>query len=184
VCVFVFTHRRCSYSENTTDGGNSQTASTHQSITFIHNVRFEVFTAVTMKIAVFWDVAPWRFCVKRRFGGTYRLHLQGRKIRARGSSVSRWMQSAATCSRWFLAVDSSGCQLEVRGEELRKAVGESEMEESHKRSSEAVTVLSRVWVTMDRVSISNWIYWTHVTIALPLIHTHTHTHIAVKYSMH
>jgi hypothetical protein len=41
-------------------------------------VRFEVFTAVTMKKAVFWDVAPCRSCVNRRFGGTYRLHLQGR----------------------------------------------------------------------------------------------------------
>jgi hypothetical protein len=38
--------------------------------------------------AVFWDVSPCRFCVYRRFGGTYRLHLQGRKIRERGTSVS------------------------------------------------------------------------------------------------
>jgi hypothetical protein len=42
-------------------------------------VRFEVFTAVTMKNAVFWDVTPCRSCVNRRFGGKYRLHLQGRK---------------------------------------------------------------------------------------------------------
>jgi hypothetical protein len=34
-----------------------------------------------MKNAVFWDVAPCRSCVNRRFGGT----------------------SAATCSGWFLA---------------------------------------------------------------------------------
>jgi hypothetical protein len=40
-------------------------------------VRFVVFTAVTMKNAVFWDVAPCRSRVNRRFGGTYRLHLQG-----------------------------------------------------------------------------------------------------------
>jgi hypothetical protein len=39
--------------------------------------RFEAFTAVTMKNAVFWDVAPCRSCVNRRFGGTYRLHLHG-----------------------------------------------------------------------------------------------------------
>jgi hypothetical protein len=31
-----------------------------------------------MKKAVFWDVAPCRSGVNRRFGGTYRLHLQGR----------------------------------------------------------------------------------------------------------
>jgi hypothetical protein len=31
-----------------------------------------------MKNAVFWDVAPCRSCVNRRFRGTYRLHLEGR----------------------------------------------------------------------------------------------------------
>jgi hypothetical protein len=45
------------------------------------NVRFEVFTALTMKNAIFWDVAPCRSCVNRCFRGTYCLHLQGRKIR-------------------------------------------------------------------------------------------------------
>jgi hypothetical protein len=50
-------------------------------------VKFEVFTAVTMKNAVFWDVALCRSCLNRRFGGTYRLQ----------------PQSAATCSRWLLA---------------------------------------------------------------------------------
>jgi hypothetical protein len=34
------------------------------------HVRFEVFTAVTMKKAIFWDVAPCRYCINRRFGGT------------------------------------------------------------------------------------------------------------------
>jgi hypothetical protein len=43
------------------------------------NVRFEVFTAVTMKKAVFWDLAPYRYCVNRRFGGIV----------------------SCTCSRWF-----------------------------------------------------------------------------------
>jgi hypothetical protein len=33
-------------------------------------VRFEVFTAVTMKNAVFWDVAPCSSCMNRGFGGT------------------------------------------------------------------------------------------------------------------
>jgi hypothetical protein len=41
-----------------------------------------------MKNVVFWDVVPCRSCVKRRFGGMYRLHLQGRKIRERGTSIS------------------------------------------------------------------------------------------------
>jgi hypothetical protein len=41
----------------------------------------------------FWDVAPCRSCVNRRYGGKYRLHLQGRKICERGTSVSRWLQT-------------------------------------------------------------------------------------------
>jgi hypothetical protein len=57
--------------------------------------RFDVSTAVTMKNAVFWDVALCRCCVNRYFGGTYRLRLRGRKICERGTNV--------TCSRWFLA---------------------------------------------------------------------------------
>jgi hypothetical protein len=36
---------------------------------------------------------PCRYRVNRRFGGTYRLHLQGRKIPERGTSVSRWIQT-------------------------------------------------------------------------------------------
>jgi hypothetical protein len=32
--------------------------------------RFEVFTAVTMKNGVFWDVTPCGSCKNRRFGGT------------------------------------------------------------------------------------------------------------------
>jgi hypothetical protein len=46
-----------------------------------------------MKDAVFWNVAPCRSCVKRRFGGTHRLHFQGTKIREQGTSVSRWLQT-------------------------------------------------------------------------------------------
>jgi hypothetical protein len=52
------------------------------------SVRCEVLTAVTVKTTVFWDVAPCRSCVNRRVGGTYRLHLHGRKIRVLGTSVT------------------------------------------------------------------------------------------------
>jgi hypothetical protein len=34
------------------------------------SVRFEVFTAVTLQNAVFWDVTPCGSCKNRRFGGT------------------------------------------------------------------------------------------------------------------
>jgi hypothetical protein len=43
-------------------------------------VGFEVFTAVIMKTIIFWDVTPCSLLrCNRRFGGTYRLHLQGRR---------------------------------------------------------------------------------------------------------
>jgi hypothetical protein len=46
------------------------------------------------KNAVFWSVAPCRCSgLNRCFGGSYRLHLQGRKIRERRTSVSRWLQN-------------------------------------------------------------------------------------------
>jgi hypothetical protein len=67
------------------------------------DIRFEVFTAVTMKNAVFWDVLPCIPCVNRHFGGIYYLHLQGRKTSELGTRVNRWLQSAATCSHCFLA---------------------------------------------------------------------------------
>jgi hypothetical protein len=54
----------------------------------VYLVRFEVFTAMTMKKAVFWDVAPCRYCVNRRFGGTYYLHLQGRRKEKKRKFVS------------------------------------------------------------------------------------------------
>jgi hypothetical protein len=44
---------------------NHQTVSNFD-ITKLHNVRFEVFTTVTMKNAVFWDVAAGGYLIKRR----------------------------------------------------------------------------------------------------------------------
>jgi hypothetical protein len=46
-----------------------------QSVTLSNNknfkyVKLEVFTAVTMKNGVFWDVTPCGSCKKQRFGGT------------------------------------------------------------------------------------------------------------------
>jgi hypothetical protein len=41
---------------------------------------FEVFTAVVMKSIIFWDMRPCSpLSFNRRFGGTYRLHLQDRR---------------------------------------------------------------------------------------------------------
>jgi hypothetical protein len=61
-----------------------------------------------MKNAVFWDVAPRRSCVNRPFGGKYRLHLQGRKIRKRGTNVSRWLHMVThTCDSIYVYLEMS-----------------------------------------------------------------------------
>jgi hypothetical protein len=44
----------------------------------IRYVGFEISTAVVMKSVIFWDMTPCSpLSCTRRFGGTYRLHLQG-----------------------------------------------------------------------------------------------------------
>jgi hypothetical protein len=55
-----------------------------------------------LKNAVFWDVVPCRYFVNRHFGGTYHLHLQDRKVRVGGTSVSRWLpkSKALTWRSW------------------------------------------------------------------------------------
>jgi hypothetical protein len=55
-------------------------------------VGFEVLTAVVMKSTLFWDITPYSLLkVNRRFGETYRLHLQvWRIIRARNQRESGW----------------------------------------------------------------------------------------------
>jgi hypothetical protein len=40
---------------------------------YMYCERFEVFTAVTMKKAVFWDVAPCRYCVDQRIASIFRV---------------------------------------------------------------------------------------------------------------
>jgi hypothetical protein len=73
-----------------------------------------VFKAVTMKNAVFWDVVPCRSCVNRRLGGMYRLHLQGRKIGERGTSVSKWLQLADFCTLKMEAIRSFETSVHTR----------------------------------------------------------------------
>jgi hypothetical protein len=55
-------------------------------------VEFQVFTAVVMKSTIFWDTTSCSpLNVNRSFGGSYRLHLQGRIMsRARYQREIRW----------------------------------------------------------------------------------------------
>jgi hypothetical protein len=52
------------------------------------SVRFEVYAAVTMKNAVFWDVTPCSYCKNRRFGGRFCLHHQDDKNQRTRNRVS------------------------------------------------------------------------------------------------
>jgi hypothetical protein len=59
-----------------------------QSSAFYYYVTFEVFTAVTMKNALFWDVTSCGSCKNRRFGGAQHFHDQGEKNRRARKTVS------------------------------------------------------------------------------------------------
>jgi hypothetical protein len=49
----------------------------------LRNVGFDVLTAVVMKSSIFWDITPCNpLRINRRFGGTCRLHIQGRMWQA------------------------------------------------------------------------------------------------------
>jgi hypothetical protein len=59
------------------------------------SVGFEVLTAVVMKSTIFWDITPCSpLSIHRRFGGTYRFHLQGRKNKF--SNKPAWKQVASS----------------------------------------------------------------------------------------
>jgi hypothetical protein len=59
--------------------------------------RVKVF--IHLKRSVFWDITQYSpLKVKRRFGGTYRLHLHGRSISHEGNQCeNRWQAERTTC---------------------------------------------------------------------------------------
>jgi hypothetical protein len=70
---------------------------------------FEVFTVVVMKSIIFWDMMPCSpLSCNRHFGGTYRLHLQGRRIisartsRQAGSNSTDY--TAPYPKRWYSSI--------------------------------------------------------------------------------
>jgi hypothetical protein len=60
-----------------------------------------------MKKAVFWDMAACRYCVNRYFGGTYRLHLQGRRKSARNQREQVLTAHAGSSLADFLLLSST-----------------------------------------------------------------------------
>jgi hypothetical protein len=76
------------------------------------NIEFEVFTAVVMKSIIFWDMTPCSpLGFDGRFGGTYRLHLQGR--RNRFSKPASKHSPFYVPARWFTEPVSSTLQMEA-----------------------------------------------------------------------
>jgi hypothetical protein len=77
------------------------------------NVRLEVFMAVTMKNAIFWDVMPFGFCNNRCFRGTYHLHHQddnelGTTL-AVTSTLVTLMMLAIRCSETLALTTATWC---------------------------------------------------------------------------
>jgi hypothetical protein len=60
----------------------------------------EILTVVVMKSTIIWDIMPCSLLkVTRHFGGTYRLHPQGRRISpVRNQHESRWQAELVSCS--------------------------------------------------------------------------------------
>jgi hypothetical protein len=79
------------------------------------NVGFQVLTALVVKSTIFWDTTPYSpFSVNRRFGGTYRLHLQGR----RNKFSKRKPASKQAASRFFSM--TTRCHISIN-DTLKKA---------------------------------------------------------------
>jgi hypothetical protein len=59
---------------------------------------------VAIKSTIFWDITPCSpLSVNRRFGGTYRIHFQGRKNKlSKKPAISRWQKKV------FISVNSLG----------------------------------------------------------------------------
>jgi hypothetical protein len=56
-------------------------------------------TAICLKSIIFWDVTPSSvLSCNRRFGGTYRLHLQGRRKQVLAEIISSTLKIEAICS--------------------------------------------------------------------------------------
>jgi hypothetical protein len=54
-----------------------------------------IFNQQNLKNAIFWDVALCTYCMNRHFGGTYRPHLQNRKMEAIYTSET-WVHTRST----------------------------------------------------------------------------------------
>jgi hypothetical protein len=78
---------------------------------YVKGVRFEVFMAVTMKKAVFWDVTLCRYCVKRRLG--FGISLSA--LTHAGSSLADFLLSSTLKTEAIRSSETSVNTISTRG---------------------------------------------------------------------
>jgi hypothetical protein len=68
----------------------------------LNYIGFEVFTVVVMNSTIFWDITPCSLLsVNWRFGGTYRLHLQGERNKFSKKPARSTDYTALYPRRWY-----------------------------------------------------------------------------------
>jgi hypothetical protein len=81
-------------------------------VTALFPAGFEFLTAVVVKSTIFWDITPCSpLSVNRRFGGTYRLHLQVRKNKFNKKSAWKQVESRSKlvyCGTYFFEPEDGG----------------------------------------------------------------------------
>jgi hypothetical protein len=71
----------------------------------IKYVGFDVLSALVMKSIILWDMMPCSpLSFNRRFGGTYHLHLQGRRTNFSKKQASRWQAACFLVFAVFISL--------------------------------------------------------------------------------
>jgi hypothetical protein len=109
---------------------------------------FPRMTVVYLKNSLFWDVAPCKSCVNRRFGGTYHLHLQGGKIRERNPAWAAADFSALKME----AIRSSEMSVHIRS--TQRHIPEDGILHSHRCENLKSYISLWIWV-VDITSLKN-----------------------------
>jgi hypothetical protein len=99
-----------------------------------------------MKRIILWDMTPYSpLSCTRSFGGTYRLHLQGRRISSANHRVIRWHPEDDTLQIYFCLDILSERSTEIN-------TGNLEFDETNFRQLLHKTILTYFFMTVSRFS--------------------------------